>query len=61
MNLDILKQMTLQLVANHPEHKEQLMELYQLTVDEIEAGGSVAHECELAISDMEYLIENGEL
>lgn len=61
MNIDILKQMTLQLVANHPEHKEQLMELYQLAVDETEEGGSEAHECELAISDMEYLIENGEL
>lgn len=61
MNIDILKQMTVQLVANHPEHKEQLMELYQLAVDETEEGGSVSHECELAISDMEYLIENGEL
>jgi len=50
-----------QLMANHPEHKEELMELYQLAVDEIEEGGSEAHECELAISDMEYLIENGEL
>jgi len=61
MDLDRLKQMTVQLMANHPEHKEELMELYQLAVDEIEEGGSEAHECELAISDMEYLIENGEL
>lgn len=61
MNLDRLKQMTLQLVANHPEHKEQLMELYQLAVDEIEEGSSETHECELAISDMEYLIKNREL
>ena len=61
MNLDRLKQMTMQLMANHPKHKEELMELYQLAVDEIEGGGSENHECGLAISDMEYLIENGEL
>ena len=61
MDLDRLKQMTVQLMANHPEHKEELMELYQLAVDEIEQGSSETHECELTISDMEYLIENGEL
>jgi len=61
MNLERLRMMTNQLMANHPEHKEQLEELYQLAVDEVEEGGSEHHECNLALEDMEYLIENGEL
>lgn len=40
----------------HPKHTEELRELYFLAVSEIEEGGSETHECELAYTDIQDLI-----
>lgn len=58
MNLERLKELTKQLIADYPQHTEELVDLYQLAVDEIDEGGSEAHECELAFSDMKCTIED---
>lgn len=58
MDLAQLKKMTVQLIQNHPTLKDQLVELYQLAVDEIDEGGSEMHECHLAYNDMMELIDS---
>jgi len=43
------------------ETRDRLFSLDEImSEDEIEEGGSETHECELAINDMEYLIEHGD-
>jgi len=44
-------------VNKFPAHKEEILELYQLALDEIEQGGSVEHEIRLCISDIDQLID----
>jgi hypothetical protein len=61
MTLQQLRERSLELVKQYPQHEDEIRNLFFLAQDEIEEGGSEAHECELAISDMEYLVENGEL
>lgn len=61
MTLQQLRERSLELVKQYPQHEDEIRDLFFLAQDEIEEGGSEAHECELAISDMEYLVENGEL
>ena len=56
MSIEELKDKTKELCLDYPEFKEDLMDLYHLALDEIGQGGSTWHECELALSDMEYLI-----
>ena len=56
MNIKELKTKTLEFIKKRPDLKEELLDFYQLALDEIEDGGSENHECELAISDMEELI-----
>jgi hypothetical protein len=57
MNLEQLKQMTKQLIVTHPTLKEELVDLFQLAVDEIDEGGSEMHECHLAYQDMMELVD----
>jgi hypothetical protein len=40
----------------YPEYKSEIMEFYQLCLDEIEQGGSVEHECSLCESSIIELI-----
>lgn len=40
----------------YPEYKDEIMELYQLCLDEIEQGGSVENECNLCQSSIIELI-----
>lgn len=40
----------------YPEYKSEIMELYQLCLDEIEEGGSVENECSLCQSSIIELI-----
>ncbi len=60
MTLQQLKLESIELAKQHPHYEDQIRELYFLAHDEIEDGGSEAHECELAISDMESLVMDGE-
>ena len=57
MTLTELSIQAKQLTIKYPVLKQELIELYILACDEVEEGGSEAHECELAISDMNQLIE----
>ena len=47
-----------EVVEKHPSLRSEIMEFYALAQMEVEDGGSVEHECELAISDIEELINN---
>lgn len=58
MTLTELSTRTKELTIKHPNLKQELIELYILACDEVEEGGSETHECELAISDMEYLTKH---
>jgi len=60
MTLQELRAKSIELTKQYPQYEDQIRDLFFLAQDEIEEGGSEAHECELAISDMEYLIEHGD-
>ena len=57
MTLKELSIYTKELAIKYPVLKQELIELYILACDEVEEGGSEAHECELAVSDMDSLIK----
>ncbi|MDA9262861.1 hypothetical protein OAC86_00835 [bacterium] len=57
MTLTELSTRTKALTIKYPVLKQELIELYILACDEVEEGGSETHECELAIADMDQLIE----
>lgn len=44
-------------IAKHPHLKEQVDDLVQLCFDEIEQGGSIEHEIDLAINSIDQLLE----
>ena len=56
MTLRDLHQYCAEMSEKHPQHAEDIKDFYTLACDEVEDGGSVEHECELAISDIEDLI-----
>lgn len=58
MTLSELKELTINLIKQYPKHKGQLTEYYYLAESEIEEGGSVEHECELAQRDMMELVKH---
>lgn len=53
---DYLKTFVEEKKKTYPQLTKEITDLYQLCLDEIEGGGSVVHECELCISDIEDLI-----
>jgi hypothetical protein len=57
MNIQTLKEKTIELIKQHPDKKDELVDFFQLALDEIEEGGSEMHECELAYSDMLEVIK----
>lgn len=57
MELEKLLVQMNRLISEHPQHKEEIEELYWLCIDEIEEGGSPRHECELAWNDMLDIVE----
>ena len=61
MDVKGLKETALELIGKYPSKKGQIVELYQLALDEIEEGGSEVHECELAHRDMLECIEDLEM
>jgi len=58
MNIKQLEELTDSLINNYPEYKEDFLDLYQYALDEIEEGGSEAHECELSYNSMMDLLED---
>ena len=59
MDIQDLKKYCREVIFKHPEHEEEIVELYLLCVSEIEEGGSPSHEIELCMSDVNDLIEKG--
>ena len=60
MTLRDLYQYCVDKTKQHPEYMMQIHSFYDLAEMEVQDGGSVEHECELAVSDINALI-NGEL
>lgn len=44
-------------ITKHPEYKEEILDYYDLCINEIEEGGSATHEISLCISSIEELTE----
>jgi hypothetical protein len=42
-------------IANHPEHRCEIIDLYTLAVGEIEGGESAAHEYELFMGSIQQI------
>ena len=57
MTLEQLKEWIKVQIAQHPEHKEEMLDLYSLCIDEIADGGSEWNEVQLCISSIEELLE----
>jgi len=43
-------------IKKHPEVKSEILDYYQLCLDEIDEGGSTQHEINLCVSSIEELI-----
>ena len=56
MTLRDLYQYCVEKAEQHPELHDDIYAFYDLAEMEVEGGGSVEHECELAVSDIEDLI-----
>jgi hypothetical protein len=53
-----LRRFVIETMKAYPQHKREIMDLYQLCLDEIEEGGSVQHEINLCRNEIESLITN---
>ena len=58
MTLRDLHQYCQEVVEKYPSLGSEIMEFYALAQMEVEDGESEDHECELAVSDIEELINN---
>jgi hypothetical protein len=59
MTLQDLRKYAKETIEKHPEHKKDIVGLYQLCLDEIEEGGSREQEIENCLHDIKELL-NGE-
>lgn len=57
MTLEQLKEWIKVQITKHPEHKEEMLDLYSLCIDEIAEGGSPDNEIYLCRDSIEQLIE----
>lgn len=57
MTLEQLKEWVMETIKNHPHLKSEIIDHYELCVDEIENGESEYHEIDLCIGSVEQLIE----
>ena len=57
MTLEQLKEWIKVQITKHPEHKEEMLDLYSLCIDEIAEGGSEWNEVQLCIISIEELLE----
>jgi hypothetical protein len=46
-------------IAQHPEARSQIVDLYRLAIDEIEEGESAAHEYDLFMGSLELIKNKG--
>jgi hypothetical protein len=53
-----LKQFVIETINKYPQHKMQIVQLYQLCLDEIAEGGSPQHEIDLCRNEIEDVIQN---
>lgn len=58
MNLQNLRPFIKEKVQQYPSLKEEIIDLYQLCLDEISEGGSEMNEVELCINEINSLIES---
>jgi len=58
MTLQDLQKYCVEKIKQHPHHEMAIRNFYDLAVMEVEDGSSEAHECELAVSDIEDLINS---
>lgn len=56
MNIQTLKEKTVELLKTHPAYAEEFEALLFLALDEIEEGGSEQHECDMAYNEMLEII-----
>lgn len=56
MNIQTLKAEVTRIIKEVPDLKDEVIDLFELAMTEIEEGGSESHECQLAINDMEELV-----
>lgn len=61
MTLNELRHWVFDKSKKHPELKSEMLGLLELCIDEVDEGGSVEHEIELCINDVEQLIKENEL
>ena len=52
-----LKRFVIETINSHPQHKREIIDLYQLCLDEIQEGGSPQHEMDLCRNDIEELVK----
>jgi hypothetical protein len=53
-----LRRFVIETMKTNPQHKREIMDLYQLCLDEIEEGGSPQHEMDLCRNEIEELIKD---
>ena len=58
MNLQNLRPFIKEKVQQYPSLKEEIIDLYQLCLDEISEGGSEMNEVELCMNEINSLIES---
>jgi len=57
MTLAQLKEWIKVQITKHPEYKEEILDYYDLCINEIEEGGSPTHEIQLCRDSIEQLTE----
>lgn len=55
MTLQEFKNQIKREIEENPNLKEEILDLYQLAIDEIDEGGSATHEIELCLEDITQL------
>lgn len=58
MNLEEFKKEIQRLISVYPNHKEEILDFYDLALSEIEEGGSVQNEIYLCLQSIEDLISS---
>jgi hypothetical protein len=61
MNLIDLKKYAEDASSKHPQHDDEIRDLFFLAASEVESGESETNECELAYSDINTLINSNEI
>jgi len=57
MELQQFKNYIKEQIVKYPSLKEEILDFYQLAIDEIDEGGSVTHEIELCQESIKQLID----